>query len=93
VLFLYYTLRQKKLSTDNRQTFDTMELFNEHNFHTSQVKNDLVKDEPILNNAGLINLCQSVLISIFLGMVRTCLLPGSGISLSTSSKGPLARGT
>lgn len=39
-LFLYYTLRHNELSTDNGQTFDTMESFKEAKFHTSQVKND-----------------------------------------------------
>ena len=39
-LFLYYTLRHNGLSTDNGQTFDTMESFKEAKFHTSQVKND-----------------------------------------------------
>ena len=29
-LFLYYSLRHNELSTDNGQTFDTMESFKEH---------------------------------------------------------------
>lgn len=43
MLFLYYTLRHNELSTDNGQTFDTMESFKEAKFHTSQVKNDWLK--------------------------------------------------